>query len=222
MIELNLLPKELRKKEKKKLPKIKVIPIAAGVVASLVAVHLVLEAVALWDYLALRQMKSKWEGLRPLKEKTDEMSVEITDLEKKIVSIRKIATPPIDWAKILSGLNQAVVPGVWLCEFAPRAGKTGSQDVQPGGSPESLELTGYALGSSEVATATVAKFISNLKKTQEISEYFDEIELNVIDTRTIAGQESVFFKLSCSFKNKGQQSQAGQDERGQKKKKKRK
>ena len=203
MIELNLLPKELRKKEKKPLPKIKVIPIAIGIVVFLVAVHGVLGVFAFGNSIALKQLRAKWEDMRPLKEKTDQMSVEITDLEKRVISVRKLAKPTIDWSQMLNGLNQAVTPGIWLFEFMPQAGKGARQDVLPGALPRFLEISGYSLGSSETATAAVAKFISSLKKNSDFSTYFDEIELEVIDTKSVAGQEVMLFKLNCTFKNFG-------------------
>lgn len=204
MIELNLLPKELRKKEKKPLPKIKIVPIAIGVAATLVSVHLIFVAVVFAKSMTLKHLKSKWQEMQPLKTKTETMYAEIADLDKRMTAIRKIARPQLDWVRMLSGLNQAVTPSVWLFEFKPVAGKGAQQNITSGTPATYLQISGYALGGSQQGTASVAKFINSLKKTQDFYVYFDDVELEMINSRTIAGEDVMLFKLRCAFKGAAQ------------------
>lgn len=220
MIELNLLPKELRRKEKKQLPRIRIAPIAAGIVGALVAVHIILIFFSFGSNMSFKKLTVKWEELRPQKEQTERTASEIADIEKKMNAVRKIAAPPLDWVRILGGLNEAVVPGVWLFEFKP-VSSGGTRQDSPSGVPKYIEISGYALGKSEVATSVVAKFINSLKKTVDFADYFDEIELKAINSKVIAGEEVMVFKLTCTVRNFGGRAETTKEAKTDKKTKKR-
>ena len=217
MIELNLLPKELRRKEKRQLPCIKVVPIAAGIVGALIALHVVLVIFSFGSSLSFKRSTARWEELRPQKEQTERTAAEVADIEKKMNAVRKIASPPLDWVRMLGGLNEAVIPNVWLFEFKPGASRGARQD-KFSGVPKYIEISGYALGKSEVATSHVAKFINSLKKTADFSDYFDEIELEAVNSKVIAGEEAMVFKLTCTVKSFGAQAETKKDVKPGKKK----
>lgn len=201
MIELNLLPKELRKKKaKKQLPHIRIVPIAIAAAGAVVALYLVIAVFCVTNSLALKDLKAKLKEIQPQKEATERIATLTAELDKRVTSIRKIAKPRIAWARMMSGLNQAVIQGIWLYEFRTMAGKGAQLDVNDASSLRYLELSGYALGESERATALVAKFINSLKDSKDFSVYFEDIELQVIDSREVSGEKAMLFKLLCSFK----------------------
>ncbi len=84
------------------------------------------------------------------------------------------------------------------------------------GLPVSLDITGYALGESEVATSRVAKFIASLRKNRHFVLYFDDIELDDLRNEGVAKEEAMRFKLECRFKKIGKVSVDG-TEKGKKK-----
>lgn len=221
MIELNLLPKELRKKEKREIPKVNVMPIAIGVMATLVVVHIILMVFVSINNSKIKKLKSEWDKIQPLKAKTELMATQTTDLERRLTAMKRIADPPIDWPRILSGLNKSVVPTIWLYDFSP-VSRQGQLGLASGGTPQNLVISGYDLGESEEATSSVGKFISNLKKDPDFSEFFTAIELEVINSRIISGQNVMMFKLNCTFKDYSPKVAAKKEVNGKASKKKKK
>jgi len=212
MIELNLLPKELRKKKKVALPEIPILPIAIGVVCVLVVLQVILFGLMRSRKTRLRRLEKKWEQLEPQRKVINKVITGIKATENHVKVIKDIAAPEVDWAELLSGLNQSMIPNVWLSEFKP-VFKKPQKGKKKTGLPTSLDLTGYGLGSGEIATATVAKFIDSLKKTEEFSKFFDDIELQNMHKQTLDGEEVMRFKLICTFKTKEEEPIKGKKKR---------
>ncbi|MGB2630127.1 MAG: hypothetical protein WBD24_00830 [Candidatus Omnitrophota bacterium] len=200
MIELNLLPKELRRKKKKvsALPEIPVIPVCIGVVAILIVTHLTLLLLIKNNRDLSKKLQDNWSQIQPQKEKTDAFFNELNNLQKRVEAVRKIAEPDISWARILNGLNQAIVPNIWLSEFKLTFEK--GQKRGEKGKLISLDLMGYAVGKSETALPNIGRFMESLKNIKDFSGYFREIELEDIRNYVISGEEVMMFKLVCHFK----------------------
>ncbi|MBD3296541.1 MAG: hypothetical protein GF392_04170 [Candidatus Omnitrophica bacterium] len=197
MIELNLLPKEFRKKKKKQIeiPELPYLPIAGGVLALFVVVHIALIVFTGNNRRLADKLSVKWQNMRPQREKTEKIAKEINALQKRVAAVRKIAKPDLDWARLLSGLNEAVIPNIWLAEFnVSTDGRS-----QGEGDPQALMLSGFAVGRSETAMSTVGRFMESLKSNEDFFRYFDDIELQHIKNTDIAGQEAMMFKFSCAF-----------------------
>lgn len=210
MIELNLLPKELRKKEKREIPKVNVMPIAIGVMATLVMIHIILIVLVSINDSKINKLKPKWDQIQPLKTKTELLATQTVDLEKRLTAMKGIAEPPIDWPRILSGLNKSMVPTIWLYDFNP-VSRQGQLGLLSAGMPQNLSISGYDLGESEEATSSVGKFINNLKKDPDFSEFFTGIELEGINSRIVSGQKVMMFKLNCTFKDYSPKDAANKD-----------
>ena len=196
MIELNLLPKNLRRKKKKMdMPVIPILPVAFAVLAVVIVLQLVMIFWIRGKSVALHKLNRKFEELKPQSKTADDVAKEIQDMENRMAAMKSISKPPLDWAELMAGLNLAVVPDVWLSEFKPVAAQGKGQK-----GPGTLELTGYALGESEVATSTVAKFIDSLKNTNEFFKYFEEVELQDVRQQTMEKESVMAFKLIARFK----------------------
>ncbi|MFH1394941.1 MAG: hypothetical protein ABIH09_02155 [Candidatus Omnitrophota bacterium] len=205
MIEINLLPKELRKVKKVtvQIPNIPILPVAAGVLAVLVAVYGGLDVAVLKKKQDLGALDEKWRLMEPQREKTGRIIAEIAANEKKVSAIRKIAKPKLNWTKLLLGLNESIIPNIWIADLGLQAhvhANKKSKDVN------CLEIGGYALGNSEQATLLVAKFINNLEENKNFSDYFERIELRNINKREIKDEEVMMFKLDCYMKNREDES----------------
>jgi len=199
MIELNLLPKEFRKKKKHsaKILSLPSLPIAAGVLAVFIALNFVLGFFDAHSRNSLAILKEKWDSMRPEREKTEKLTNEILSLEKRAAAIRKIAKPDLNWTKLLEGLSQAVTANIWVSEFELKSAKLNGSSSKDKGF---IEIEGYALGKSEQATRLVSKFISNLEGIKEFSDSFETIELKNINKREFAEEEVMLFRLYCNFK----------------------
>ena len=201
MIELNLLPKELRHKKKKRpMPKIPIIPIFVGVMGVLIVIHLLLILLINNNKGLLVTLNKKWDQMQPQREETGKIAKEINDLEKRLAAVRALAKPDKDWTEILNGLNQAVITNVWLYSLEMKQKREFVDTGKNKAVRLFLHLRGYALGKSEQATSLVAKFINSLKKNGDFSDYFDGIELRNMTSLQVSGEEAMMFELSCRFK----------------------
>ena len=203
MIEINLLPKELRKKRRQEtVPTIPVMPIAAGLVAFVIIFHFLLISINYIKNGTLKRLEKKWTEMQPQKKATDKIAQETTELEKRVNAVKKIAKPELNWTRLLSGLNQAIIPGIWLSSMNLDYKGKPYNPKNPSDHPTKLVLVGYAEGKSEVATTSVARFINSLKRNQDFFGYFDEIELENMRSQAVSGEETMLFHLSCDFKKK--------------------
>ncbi|MBF0494860.1 MAG: hypothetical protein HQL28_07035 [Candidatus Omnitrophica bacterium] len=203
MIELNLLPKELRVQKKKDLPKIPLIPIAVGVLASVILLHLTVGLMWNIKRYTKARMDTVWAEIQDGKKRADALEAETKLAEKQLKVTNDIATITIEWTDILSGLNKAVVPQIWLTSLKPITIKTKNWNIKMGAEKfTDLELVGYALGKAEAPTV-VGKFIESLKWNDEFYKYFSEIKLEGIRHQKMNDEEVMEFKLLCKFKARG-------------------
>jgi hypothetical protein len=200
MIELNLLPKELRKQEKIVLPEIPVLPISIGVLVFLFIIGAFLFFTVGVKKGTVLSFQSKWEKLEPQRKVVEKVVQAIQDLESREKAIGELSSSIVDWAELLSGLNQSMIPNVWLSDFKPVFNMKRDAKGTAGLMSGTLDLTGYALGAGETATSTVAKFINSLKNHEEFSKYFDDVELDNIRKQFYKDEEVMQFKLICKFK----------------------
>ncbi|MBF0217030.1 MAG: hypothetical protein HQL30_08570 [Candidatus Omnitrophica bacterium] len=197
MIELNLLPKELRKRKKKLLPEIPILPIGASVLVVLIACNYFLSAVLKNKETAVLRAKKEWAVLEPQQKNAENLGKDVESIQKRLTAMERVTKPDLSWARLLSGLNSAVIPNVWLSVFeSVQGGGSGNS----GASGRAISLEGYALGKVE-ATSTVGKFIDSLKANPEFSDYFDEIKLDNMINKVVSGEEVMEFKLICRFRD---------------------
>lgn len=202
MIEINLLPKELRKKKKIliDIADIPVIPLAVGAVSMCILLHILVLSLIISNKYWLTSLHNEWKQLEPEKGKAEKVQMDLAALKKKVFAIRKIAKPDIDWAGVLTGLSEAVIPGIWLNDvdltFLDSEGKKSTVGNVPG----FLVITGCALGESDEASLFVAKFITSLKNTQKFADCFGQIELENIKSQNVEKEEVMLFNLNCRFK----------------------
>lgn len=206
MIELNLLPKELIKKKKQTSSSVDlpIIPIAVGLAAVLVVANFFLSMVVGGNRSTLENLQGQWDQMGPQRIKTETISKEIALLSKRSAIIGKIAEPDMEWSTMLSGLNEAVIPNIWLSGFSlnmyqSEEGPKG-KDKDKKKEDVYLHISGYAVGRSQQATSSVAKFITSLKQNKKFSQYMEDIELESMKSREITGEEVMLFELSCKVK----------------------
>ncbi len=200
MIELNLLPKELRRTKQMAMPDIPVVPIAIAMIVLVILTHAVVFLSIKSNQKSLEKFNKEWKELRPGRESAEKLNNQIASLERRLRVTKNIANPTLDWAELLSGLNQATISNVWLSEFRPIFSKPkGRNKDKKKNTLTGLQLSGYAVGRGEEAS-TVGKFIDSLKRNEEFSKYFREIELQGIHQQKFDTEEVMAFKLVCKFK----------------------
>lgn len=211
MLEINLLPKEMRVIKRQTVSDSvyfwPVVAVAVGVVGFLVFVYLLMGAISGAKFKAVERLETEWGSMMSRKLEFDKVSSEISELSKAVDSIREMSEPDVNWTMLLNGLGRAVTPGVWLSRLNLEGQGRVFDYRDTNEKPKGIVLTGHALGSSGVGTAEVAKFIASLKSTQDFEKFFQEIELVDMRAQPLLEHDTMFFRLKCDFKKK--EAQAG-------------
>lgn len=217
MIEINLLPDELKKKKAKKgmkfdladmaLPKISYMPILIGIVGLLVAVYLGLVTISAIKNHTLNKLDKEWKVLLPKKKELDELRAQIKELERKNAIMEELFSSRFIWADKINQLSDTLPEGLWLENLSltksrsstsagqKRSGK-GSQQRMSG----TLELKGSAALPEGDEMIAIGKFIKNLKEEQGFIKDFDNIELSSVQTKKVGRIEILDFLIKCYFK----------------------
>lgn len=217
MIELNLLPEELKGKKGKRIgaSDIPVIPIAVGITALMVAIQISIVSFISLSKGQLETLEKTWSGLAPKKKEFAEIKERISSIQKKIKAIEGLIEKRLSLAGILNELSDSMTASIWLSElsfdekkvadggFLSR--KTKGKKGAPGSASENhiirtLSITGSAAGTGDEATSYVARLIKSLKDNRNFFKHFDDVELVSITKGSTAGAAVMNFKLVCRFK----------------------
>ncbi|MBN1353894.1 MAG: PilN domain-containing protein [Candidatus Omnitrophica bacterium] len=223
MIELNLLPEELKKKRIKiELPDLPLFSVAGTFIAILVALQLALWGLIFLSDKQVTMLTKAWNEMAPEKANLDALKTSITNTTKKTKAIEELIKKRRSWTRLLNELSSSVTPNVWLTEltYDEKVGKrmveksahaplSKSQNVKSQTEWENykiatLTIAGSAAGRSEEATSYVARFIQSLKDNKNLFDDFDDIELVSVKKSTIANQDAMNFILVCTFKSDGE------------------
>lgn len=216
MILINLLPPELKRKERSKLllPEIPVKKTLLWTTAGLVGIQTLLSVLALGISLRAIGMKHEIVSLTKDTLETRKMKSETLAAQNRLKDIRQLTTKKFYWATILNALTQSVTKGVWLRSlsveetFAQAPKKAAAPDRKttparkqnaPAQKVTSLRLAGsvYAAGQE---TAYVGKFVKALKDNEALKELFSAIELSDTNQRKIGEYDVFDFVLLCKFR----------------------
>ncbi|MFH1045461.1 MAG: hypothetical protein V1727_00670 [Candidatus Omnitrophota bacterium] len=197
MIEINLLPTELREKKTLAVPQIFQAKLVGIVVLCILATHLLLIVVAAMSAKRLAHFKVKLQTLTPKGKEVAQLQVELNEANKKIPMIEQLMQNRILWSKKLSRVNDLMVPRVWLSEFSLREEK---EELENKGTGKLLIIRGSAASRTKDEPALVGMFMQNLKDDPVFSEDFSDIELGPIRKRLIGDTEVMDFNLYCRIK----------------------
>jgi len=208
MIEINLLPKEMRRR-KIDLPDISLMPI----VILIVVLHLTLSFSANMKGKSLSLLEKKWEGLQPNKQIAEELTGELTAMRTKIDVIDDLIQGRMNWSLKLSDLCDAMISGVWLnklwLEERVIIERMETKNQEGGDRPNiitrervvrTLHLNGSVIATGGQETAAIGKFIKSLKNNRSFFSDFTEIETSSIQRSRLKDLEVMDFELVCYFK----------------------
>ena len=199
LIEINLLPLERQKKKRKfsGLPSVKTfLPLAVGIVVALVVIHILLSGAVFLNKISYKSLSKKWEKLAPRSNESNQLRQEASRINNKIKLVEQLLTERFSWSRKLQSLNECIVPGIWLDNFA-LGEKT---DSSTGTKRVFLSLSGSAIASGGQGTVTIGKFMKNLKEKDNFFDDFDEIELGSIQRKNIKETEIMDFTITAYFK----------------------
>jgi len=216
MIEINLLPPELKKKRRKiELPDISFLPIVAGLLGVIIIIHLLLGLTLALKAKTLKRLERKWETVLPEKQKADKLKAELTSMRSKVDAIDDLVKNRHSWARRLNDISDTMIPGVWLNklwlerrviiqELVVKS-DTGESEAKAKAEPKkviikTLHLNGSVIVAGGEETATIGKFIRSLKENQDFFSDFRDVESASIQRTKVKEEEIMDFELICHFK----------------------
>ena len=192
MIELNLLPPELRKRKSKKITleeisKESIIYFTVNIVIGLIVIHFLLIGTAVIKGYRYKRLKKQWEAIQPEKKEVDFFKQEIASFEKQAKSIEGIMSKDrIIWSLELNRLSDIIPNGAWLrwVKFKNKR----------------LTLEGSAVSRNGQEVILVNRFSTDLKKDNEFYKNFKDLDVSSIKRRGIKNIEVVDFIMDTYVK----------------------
>ncbi len=205
MIEINLLPEELRKKEKIKLdlPEVPVFKILSTVLIVVISAQILLSTFAVYQKIEFIRTKKAVEKLINEDREIAARKAETLAMSNDLKEIKAMTERKFLWAVLLNALSDSMTKGVWLRSLSvatlaanePTSKKKGGK-VQK---RRILNLEGSVIGSGQ-ETAIIGKFIQQLKESPRFGEWFEDIKLSAINQKKIKDFDVYDFVLIGIFK----------------------
>lgn len=210
MIEINLLPEEMRKKESVpvKLPDIPTLKIFAITLAGLAALQILITLFAFVQRFELYSLSGRLVTMTEANKEITKVKNETRAVQARINQIQTLTTRPLYWSSFLSGLTASMTKGVWLrdlsvIEMDRAAASVRIKNLQSSGEPEAkiklLRLEGGAIGKGQ-ETAHIGKFLKSLKESPTLAPHFSQMELTNINQRKANDYDVYDFEILCVFK----------------------
>lgn len=219
MIEINLLPEELRKKKTAfTMPDITLafLPILIGLIGCLILTQILLVLTINIKEAAYVRMSKEYEVLQPQKGSIEVTWKDNIKVKREVDAIESLRAKRILWSKKLNQLSDLIVPGTWFTRLSvekrvalveqPRQALP--QRAVPGIKKAVAEKTRISYLCIEGAAstlygeelATIGRFIDRLKNDTEFFKDFSNIELDSTELYTVKDTEVMKFNISCYFK----------------------
>jgi len=192
MIEINLLPENIRKKnlpylnlDFKMLAEFKVLAggIAAGALVLLVIILLIGSSVRKRQVLNLIREE---ESIGPRRVQAETVNKEISLLKVKLAVLDDITRRRFLWAQKLSELSDMVLPGIWFTRIYTDMDKR-------------LIIEGSVISKEEKAMASVGKFMKDVRENSLFFKDFSNIKLEQVQRRSIDERDVVDFRIALYF-----------------------
>ncbi|MDD5097546.1 MAG: PilN domain-containing protein [Candidatus Omnitrophica bacterium] len=201
MIEINLLPEELRIKTKSKnLEQVTVtksaafgseqlfiyaIPILLGL---FVCAHVYFAVISMAKNNQLVTLNSQWVKLEPQKKALDEFNNEYSNVSQDANLAQLLTGKRIVWAQKLNELSLNLPSGVWFNEITINA--------------KDIVIQGSVISLAKEEVNLLNKLLENLKEDGEFSKDFVSFELSNVQKKNIGGYDIADFILTGVLKVK--------------------
>lgn len=193
MIEINLIPPQLRKSKKagmfggNRIPPEIVIGSAGGLLILLVIFHIVLLGINLKNLARQKSLNKVWQEIQPQKAAVDLVLDEMRNIQSSIKTINEVTKKdgPV-WAQKLNIISDSLPKGVWI-------NKLSLQD-------NLFFIDGSAISKQQKEMINVHLFDSNLKDNKSFQEYFTDFEPGSIQRRRVQNLDIVDFLITIKLK----------------------
>ncbi|MCM8796836.1 MAG: hypothetical protein NC923_03025 [Candidatus Omnitrophica bacterium] len=196
MIEINLLPEELRAKESvsdeiieesliKFTPK-NILLLLPLIAAATVIITLSLCGVSIFKGTQLSRIEKRWRALEQQRKIVKEFAEQNWLLSQEAAVIKNYLDKRVNWAEKLNKLSLYLPRGIWFNALAVSA-----KDLI-------IQASVFSLQKEEMNL--ISRFIEQLKKDPAFSKDFKSIELGSVQKRLAGGYEIIDFILNFALK----------------------
>jgi Tfp pilus assembly protein PilN len=177
MIQINLLPEELRKKKanfaemfsKYKKYQALALPVAGAVCVLVVFVALIIIVYPKIQKHKLNKLEAKWKTLEKQYDEVAKLKKEIKRLQDISDSVNKIASERIQWAKRLNEISDSLPGEIQLIQLETKIEKLKDKVERP-----VLVISG--VGPSYPGEKAIGDFIKGLRENKDFIKSFPDIE----------------------------------------------
>ena len=190
MIEINLLPEELKADLKKQAPSPalkQAKAIAFFILGLLVLLHLGLMGILAVNSVQLNALNVRWRTLQPKLKLVQEFKGEGIVLSQGANSIQQLVSKRLAWSKKLNRLSLDLPSGVWFNEISATLKKE-------------FTIKGSVVSLKKEEMLLINQFIDNLKKDADFFKDFSKLEISSAQSGEIGGYEVNDFVISGALK----------------------
>jgi Tfp pilus assembly protein PilN len=191
MIEINLLPEELKVRGKSQKRGIKIEPktslyLIPFILGLLVCVHLYLSLVTVSINVQLKVLNARWQKLEPQRRQLESLDKELTSTSGDTKTIKELAAGKMSWSEKLNSLSADLPAGIWFNELSI--------------SSSNFTLKGSVISLEKDEMGLLKRFIDSLKAENDFFKDFKSLELASVEKRSVGGYEIADFILLGTLK----------------------
>ncbi|OQB16563.1 MAG: hypothetical protein BWY16_00026 [Candidatus Omnitrophica bacterium ADurb.Bin205] len=197
MIEINLLPEELRNRVIKPVKQasgtdltksgpqllILIVPLAFILLAS---AHIYFAFLVMSRSVRLNSLKARWEKSLPERKALEEFNAEHSLISGDAREIQRLLLQRMNWSEKVRKLSVFLPDGVWL-EFVSGSGKE-------------FYLKGKAVSLDRAEVSLIRNYIEDVKSDKSFMKNFTSLDLTSIQKNTVGSYEVADFSLTGSLK----------------------
>lgn len=183
MITINLLPKELREKEKTStfsLP-----PVFFKTIVVILAFQVIFGFVGLYKKLQVGNLDRAWTKAQSQFKEINDLKVELAQKKESAEAIKGVLKRSRYWTDFFNKINQATPKGLWLNRLSI--------------AEKGLVIEGSVFSFNKDQITLVNKFFDELKKDVFFRENFTNFSLDSVQNRAIKQYEVLDFILSATL-----------------------
>lgn len=200
MIEINLLPKELRVTRKFfVLNKEFYISVGLGAGMILLAFFLFLLAIVGGQEMALTKTEKELGRLDSDRRGIKELKADIRFLQSQSQTAEGLLKHSLLWSKKMNQASDLLQSGIWLTKLELQSRSISSEKRELKGDA-ALLIQGRVYSRDREEAAVVGKYISALKGNEDFFKDFEDIRLENVQSRLLGGVSVSEFTLVCSLK----------------------
>ena len=192
MIEINLLPGNLRKKKQFQfnldLQANSVRLIGGGAILGVLIVLIIFFSVGASIRKAqVSRLIKREQAMAQQTSQAETISRDVSILNAKMAALDEITQRSFLWAEKLNQLSDLILPGIWFTRIYMDSGNR-------------LMVEGSVISKKEEAMASVGKFMKDLRENEAFFKDFTNVKLESVERQSLDNRDVVEFKIVLYFR----------------------